>query len=122
MEKMPLYEYRCQECRRRATVLVRSLASGAPEPSCGHCGSGKMTRLISRFSFHRSWGDSLDFSSGEGMPDDMEDPRQMARYMRRMQSEMGEESSPELDEMLDQMESGELDAGDFGDDLDESSP
>ena len=81
-----------------------------------------MTRIISRFSFHRSWGDSLDFSSGEGMPDDMEDPRQMARYMRRMQSEMGEESSPELDEMLDQMESGELDAGDFGDDLDESSP
>ena len=113
---MPLYEYRCQECRRRSTVLVRSVASQAADPSCEHCGSGKMTRLISRFSFRRSWGDSLDFSSGAGMPDDMDDPRQMARYMRKMQSEMGEDSSPEVDEMLDQMESGELDPDDLGDD------
>ena len=116
---MPLYEYRCQECRRRSTVLVRSVTTKSADPSCEHCGSGSMTRLISRFSFRRSWGDSLDFSSGEGIPDDVDDPRQMARYMRRMQSELGEGSTPEMDEMLDRMESGDMDAGDFADDMDE---
>ena len=113
---MPLYEYRCHECRRRSTVLVRNLSAGVPDPSCEHCGSAKMTRLISRFSFRRSWGDSLELSPESGMPDDMEDPRQMARYMRKMQSEMGEESSPEFEEMLDQMESGDLDPDELGDD------
>ncbi len=103
---MPLYEYRCKDCRRRSTVLVRSISS-AQEPSCQHCGSGNLTRLISKFSFHRSWGDSLDWAPDSGYPDDVDDPRQMAQWMRRMRGEMGEEVTPEFDEMLEEMESGE---------------
>ena len=103
---MPLYEYRCKECRRRSTVLVRSIVS-TPEPSCEHCGGGNLTRIISKVSFHRSWGDSLNWVPDSGYPEgaDQDDSRQMAQYMRRMQKEMGEEVTPEFEEMLDELES-----------------
>ena len=103
---MPLYEYRCQDCRRRSTVLVRSISS-APDPSCQHCKGANLTRLISKVSVHRSWGDSLDWAPDSGYPDDVDqqDPRRMAQWMRRMQKEMGEEVTPEFEGMLDEMES-----------------
>ena len=111
---MPLYEYRCHDCRRRSTVLVRSL-SGSPEPTCEHCGSANLRRLISRVSFHRSWGDSLNWAPDSGYPDDMEheDPRQMAEWMRSMQREMGEEVTPEFEQMMEEMES-EAEMSDYG--------
>ena len=118
---MPLYEYRCQDCRRRSTLLVRTL-SGSHEPICQHCGSKSVLRLISRFSFRRSWGDSLESGPESGFPDeaDMQDPRKMAQWMRHLQSETGEESTPEFEEMLEEVESGRLgdeddDAGDMDD-------
>jgi putative FmdB family regulatory protein len=110
---MPLYEYRCRKCRRRTTVLVRSLSQSS-QPSCEHCGSQDTYRLISRFAIHRSPGSSLDDMDLDDSV--MEDPRAMARAMRQMQSEMGEESTPEMEEMLDELESGKLpDESDFGD-------
>ncbi|MCE2463449.1 MAG: zinc ribbon domain-containing protein [Dehalococcoidia bacterium] len=111
---MPLYEYRCHDCRRRSTVLVRSL-SGSPEPTCEHCGSANLRRLISRVSFHRSWGDSLNWAPDSGYPDDMEheDPRQMAQWMRSMQREMGEEVTPEFEQMMEEIES-EAEMPDYG--------
>ena len=75
---------------------------------CQHCSSGNLTRLISKVSFHRSWGDSLNWAPDSGYPNeaDQEDPRRMAQWMRRMQKEMGEEVTPEFEEMLGEMESG----------------
>ena len=113
---MPLYEYRCADCRRRSTVLVRSLSS-ATDPSCQHCGRGNLTRLVSRFSFRRSWGSSLNWAPDSGYPDDAdnEDPRQMAEWMRRMRKEMGDEATPEFDQMVDELES-EADHSEDGED------
>ena len=101
---MPLYEYRCKDCRRRSTVLVRSLSS-AQEPSCQHCGRPNLTRIISKVSFHRSWGDSMNWGSDSGLPENLDesDPKQMAQWMQRMRREMGDEVTPEFDEMLDEL-------------------
>ena len=117
---MPLYEYRCQECRRRSTVLVRSMFS-TPDPTCEHCGGGNLTRLISKVSFRRSWGESLDWAPDSGYPTDadQDDPRQMAQWMRRMQREMGEEVTPEFDQMMEELESEADGAGADGEDLDD---
>ena len=114
---MPLYEYRCQACRRRSTVLVKSMSSST-DPTCEHCGSKNMTRLISKFSFRRSWGSSLDWAPDSGYPEniDEEDPTQVAQWMRRMQHEMGDEVTPEFEEIVQEMESGDMDmGGDLGD-------
>lgn len=115
---MPLFEYRCQNCRRRVTVLVRT-PSQDTTPICEHCGSPNLSRLISRFAVHRSAGDSLDSAPDSEAFGDVnpEDPKAMAGWMRRMQKEMGEESTPEFEEMVDELESGRA-LEDDGDDDD----
>jgi len=100
---MPIYEYRCAACKRRTSVFVRSVASPV-RAKCDHCGSGKLTRLLSRFAVHRGPG---DFDDGP-MPDvDENDPQSVARWARRMKDEMGEDLGPEFDDMVDRIEAGE---------------
>ncbi len=63
---MPIYEYRCEECKKRATVLVASYAS--PDPACPHCGKHALRRLVSTFatvSSGESDGADDDFGGGE---------------------------------------------------------
>ena len=39
---MPIYEYRCRDCRKTFEVLVR----GDDAPSCPHCGGSSLDKLI----------------------------------------------------------------------------
>jgi len=116
---MPIYEYRCLACKRRTSVFVRSVSSPV-NAACEHCGSKRLSRMMSRFAVHGSGGgfDLDDPSSLEGI--DESDPRAMARWARQMREETGEDLGPELDEMVERMERGEMpdDLGDedgFGD-------
>lgn len=50
---MPIYEYRCDECRAVTTVLAP--VSRAQDPcACEGCGSARTRRIVSRPSVHRS--------------------------------------------------------------------
>jgi putative FmdB family regulatory protein len=101
---MPIYEYRCQACNKRTSVFVRSITSPV-RAACEHCGSKKLTRLISRVVVHRGASSLDDDSAFEDV--DENDPRQMARLMRQMGEEAGEEMGPEFDEMVSRLEAGE---------------
>ena len=50
---MPIYEYRCQQCRAVTSVFVRSISSAAP-PDCDRCGSGDMQRMMSAFAMGKT--------------------------------------------------------------------
>lgn len=104
---MPIYEYRCQSCGRRISLL-RSLSDESP-PRCTACGSQELKRLISKVAILRSEESRLeslaDPSSLAGL--DENDPRSLARWMRKMSRETGEDLGPEFDEMVDRMEAGE---------------
>lgn len=67
---MPLHEYRCQDCHRVTSVLEYSWSEG-PAPVCANCGGSSMKKLVSGFAFHRSWGESLNWSPGEDTMDDV---------------------------------------------------
>jgi putative FmdB family regulatory protein len=121
---MPIYEYRCNQCRKKVSILTLRVSEKVDE-RCEHCGSKSLTRLLSRFAMTRSEESRLDAladpSNLSGL--DENDPRSMARWMRKMGREMGDEMGGEdFDEMLDEMESGknpdepaaDLDAGDTG--------
>ena len=45
---MPIYEYRCNSCRRRVSLFVRGFAE--LRVSCPDCGSTELNRLFSTFS------------------------------------------------------------------------
>lgn len=104
---MPLYEYRCNECRRRVTLL-RSF-SDTSTPCCPHCQSENLTRLISKVAVLRSEESRLDSLADPSALGDLDenDPRSIARWMRKMSEETGEDMGPEFDEMVDRLEAGE---------------
>ncbi|HEU0167778.1 MAG TPA: zinc ribbon domain-containing protein [Chloroflexota bacterium] len=105
---MPVYEYRCGECRRRSEVFFSSF-SAVSQPVCPHCGSGKMAKLVSRVAILKSEESRLealaDPSSLSGL--DESDPKSVAAWARRMGSELGEDLGSDFDEMVDAMERGE---------------
>ena len=102
---MPIYEYRCLACKRRTSVFVRSVSSPV-RPTCEHCGSKKVTRLMSKFAVHRPSGGFDDDSALDNI--DESDPRAMARMMRQMADESGEPMDAEFEDMVGRMEAGEM--------------
>jgi putative FmdB family regulatory protein len=101
---MPIYEYRCLACKRRTSVLLRSVSSPV-RAACEHCGSARLSRLMSKFAVH---GGGIDLDNPSGMEGiDESDPRAMARFMRQMGEESGEAMEPEFEEMIGRMEAGE---------------
>lgn len=104
---MPIYEYRCQSCGRRISLL-RSLSDESP-PRCTACGSQELKRLISRVAVLRSEESRMeslaDPSTLAGL--DESDPRSLARWMRKMGRETGGDLGPQFNEMVDRLEAGE---------------
>jgi putative FmdB family regulatory protein len=106
---MPIYEYRCHDCRRRVSVFFRSFSDVDDEPVCPRCGGKHLSRLISRVSVVRSEDSRLDDLTDPGMLDglDEDDPKSVARWMRKMGAEAGEDMPAEFDEVIDRLESGQ---------------
>lgn len=101
---MPIYEYRCVDCRKRTSVFIRSVSSPVLTV-CEHCGGKNMTRLISKFAVHRGALNLDDESAMDSF--DENDPKAMARLMRQMGEEAGEELEPEMEHMISRLEAGD---------------
>jgi putative FmdB family regulatory protein len=106
---MPIYEYRCQDCRRRVSLFFRSYSSTDDDASCPRCGGKNLTRLISKVSVVRSEDSRLDDLSDPSMLGDLDenDPKSLGRWMRKMSAEVGEDMPQEFDEVIDRLESGQ---------------
>lgn len=107
---MPIYEYRCQDCRRRVSIFWRTFKEAEQgEAVCPRCGSTHLLRLVSRVRVIRSEESRLDdLSDMSDFPDiDENDPRSLGRWMRKMSSEIGEDLGPEFDEVVGRLEAGE---------------
>jgi putative FmdB family regulatory protein len=113
---VPIYEYRCQACRRKSSIFFKTIALASEvrtnDLNCPRCGKQDLQRLFSRFAVGRS-----ATSEGEEIYDfdrmmagvDPDDPKSVAQWARRMGHESGfdEELGPEFGEALDRIEAGE---------------
>lgn len=107
---MPIYEYRCEDCRRRVALFWRTYSAAAEsQPVCPRCHSTHLTRLVSRVRVVRSASGRIDDLSDPSWLSDLDenDPRSLGRAMRRMADEMGEEIEPEFEEAISRLEAGE---------------
>jgi putative FmdB family regulatory protein len=99
---MPIYEYSCQECRRRSSFLIMNPRHPG-SIVCRHCGGSKLERLLSRFAVPTSEESRLeslaDPANLSGL--DEADPRSVARLVKKMGEEMGEDVD-DVEAMLDQ--------------------
>lgn len=108
---MPIYEFRCEDCRKRSSVFTRTMGDEV-SATCEHCGSPRTSRLFSRVAVHRGGGGS-GFDESSLADVDENDPRSMAKWIRRTHRDMGEQMDPEMESELERMEAGEM-PDDFG--------
>ena len=108
---MPIYEYYCYDCKKRVSVLFRTMAAAdAGASACPNCAGQRLQRLMSRLRVLRSEENRI-----ESMADDpslmagleQEDPRALAHFMRKMSDETGEPLDAEMIEVMDRLEAGE---------------
>ena len=106
---MPLYEYRCNSCHRRVTILVREHA--APPATCPECGSAELERIFSSFAVRKTDQDIYDDILSDnrlvsGLVHD--DPRALAEWNKKMSQGTDHEVAPEYEDMLERLEAGEM--------------
>ena len=105
---MPIYQYRCLNCKKRFEVFLSYAEYGVKEVLCSHCTSGQVQRRIGRIRIAKSeesrMDDLADTTDLEGLEND---PQALGKMMRKMSNEMGEEVGPEFDEVVDRLEAGQ---------------
>ena len=107
---MPIYEYRCQDCKKRVSVFFRTLSAVDHNAArCPQCGGKNLSRLVSRVRALRSEESRLDGLADDSMLSglDENDPKSMGRMLRKMARETGEDMPPEFDEAMGRLEAGE---------------
>jgi putative FmdB family regulatory protein len=107
---MPIYEYRCANCKRRVSLFYQTFsAAERATPECPRCHSAELSRLVSRvFQLKGEDARMDDLADPSAMGDlDENDPRSVARWARKLGREMGEDLGDDWSEMVDRLEAGE---------------
>ncbi len=105
---MPVYQYRCLNCKKRFEVFLSYQEYGAKSVVCPHCHSERVERRIGRIRIAKSEESRLDtLTDPSGLEGLENDPRALGKMMRKMGNEMGEDVGPEFDEVVDRLEAGQ---------------
>ena len=107
---MPIYEFRCDECRRITNHFSRKPDPKA-EAACEHCGSESTQRLVSSFARTYSRADVLEKYGDpavDGDKADLRDPRQIGSWVEKRFDEYGIDMPESAREMIDAAREGDL--------------
>lgn len=107
---MPIYEFRCDDCRRITNHFSRK-----PDPeataACEHCGSDSTQRLVSSFARTYSRADILERYGDPGVDGDkadLRDPRQIGSWVEKKFDEYGVDMPESAREMIDAAREGDM--------------
>ncbi len=104
---MPIYEYLCESCGSRVSLLIGVVAEEDVE-ACSRCGGRSLTRVVSRVSRLRTEDDRLDEVSDRlEMMGEPESYSELRDTLRDVGSAMDEDVSDEMEEMFE----GDADGG-----------
>src|SRR5262245_38200446 len=109
---MPIYEYECDGCRRRVSLLVLRPSAAAP-PTCPRCGSSALSRVMSRFATLKSEDARLDALADSSSLGDLDEnnPASVARFMKKMGRELGDDLGEDFESAMDEAMAEGEDAG-----------
>jgi len=99
---MPIYEFVCQDCHKRMSLLIRDIS--APFiPECSSCGNTNLSRVISGFAYHKSlktvWEESGEPTMHPG-DDYYRDPRNIGRWVEKKFQDMGQEIPSQIQDKI----------------------
>src|SRR4030043_999197 len=99
---MPIYQYRCLNCKKRFEVFLSYKDYGVKSVHCPLCASDHVQRRIGRIRIAKSEENRMDaLTDPSGLEGLENDPRALGKMMRKMGNEMGEEVGPGFDEETD---------------------
>ena len=106
---MPYYEFRCQDCQKRVSLLFSYAEYDEAEPICTHCQSKNLTRFINRVVIGRGDDEHLAGMADNDMLSalDGDDPKALGNFMHKMSREMGEDLGDEFGEVVDRLKTGQ---------------
>jgi putative FmdB family regulatory protein len=107
---VPSYDYRCHACKRRVVLTYKTYKDyDVAIPTCPHCQSRDLTRVIGRVAIAKSDASRYDALSDDPAMDDMADadPATLGRYLRKIGDETGENLGDEFHEVVNRLERGE---------------
>lgn len=107
---MPIYEYRCADCRKKVSVFFRSFSvAEQTAPHCPLCNGVRLTKMVSKVRVIRGGSPISEDGPDDSLLDDLNenDPRSLGRMMRRMADETGEDLGAEFGEVVSRLEKGE---------------
>lgn len=107
---MPIYEFMCQNCRKKSSFLVRNPLDPF-SPKCPICGGSNLSRTISCFAYHKSMKTIWEESGEPTMhPSDeyYKRPENIGRWVEKKFQEMGEEIPSQVQETIQAAREGEF--------------
>ena len=106
---MPIYEYECQECEAVSGFLVLK-KEDEKKITCLRCGSRKMSKVISRVTYHRSEADRLsEFDSQKPQGEEFyKDSRNVGLWAKKRAKELGADLGEKFDEVVENARSGKI--------------
>ncbi len=101
---MPIYEYVCQSCRKKISLLALNRESFSAK--CPKCESTDLQRIMSRFAAVRSEESRLESLADPSKWGDLDenDPQSMVKLMKKMGREMGDELGEDYDQLIEEAE------------------
>ncbi len=108
---MPIYEYRCHQCRQISSIFVRSISSPLT-PKCQACGSDDMERRMSTFAMGKTTGEIHSaHPMGSNSRDYYSDPRNIGRHVEESFARHGVDMPASVRESIDSARSGDAPKG-----------
>ena len=106
---MPIFEYECQRCRAVSTFLVLK-KDDETGVACKGCGSARMSKIISRVTYHRSEADRLsEFDTGKPQGGEFyKDSRNIGLWAKKRAKEMGVDLGPKFEEIQESARTGKI--------------
>ena len=110
---MPIYEYRCSNCKKKVSLFSRGFEVEAPI-KCPHCGSTNLSRLFSSFRigkgetyYRKDFYEEIlsDRQLVRGL--ESSDPQALAHWNKKMMQATGDEVAPEYEDFQGRLEAGE---------------
>ncbi len=106
---MPIYEYECRKCGATSGLLIMK-KEDEEKVACLGCGSKKMSKVISRVTYHRSEEDrlhELDPRKPQG-EEFYKDSRNVGLWTKKRMKELGVDMGDQLEEITESARSGKI--------------
>jgi putative FmdB family regulatory protein len=106
---MPIFEYECRQCQGISTFLILK-PEDAAKVACKGCGSKKMSKIISRVTYHRAESDRLaDLDPRKPQGEEFyKDSRNIGLWAKKRAKELGADLGPQFDEIAESARTGKI--------------